>query len=94
MNEAGVSFTIHRILVSATDENERWVAIEDAPFNQRTGARQWMPDGAKRVVGQRVARTVTLDEKVLARRQGPQLCRGGCLRPTVVNFGESDAAGA
>ncbi|MFH9969190.1 DUF6192 family protein [Streptomyces mirabilis] len=28
--------------------------MEDAPFNPRTGARQWTPDGAKRVVGQRV----------------------------------------
>ncbi|MFH8289313.1 DUF6192 family protein [Streptomyces sp. NPDC018059] len=31
-----------------------------------TGVRQWTPDGAKRVVGQRVDRPVTLDEKVAA----------------------------
>ncbi|MEV5546463.1 DUF6192 family protein [Streptomyces sp. NPDC052309] len=40
--------------------------MEDAPFNPRTGARQWTPDGAKRVVGQRVDRPVTVDEKVQA----------------------------
>ncbi|MFF4041188.1 DUF6192 family protein [Streptomyces sp. NPDC001816] len=38
-----MSFTVHC-----------WAAIEDAPYNQRTGAKLWMPDGAKRVVGQRV----------------------------------------
>jgi hypothetical protein len=62
----GVSFTVHRILASVVDEDERWAAIEDAPFNPRTGARQWTPDGAKRVVGQRVDRPVTVDEKVQA----------------------------
>ncbi|MEU0948693.1 DUF6192 family protein [Streptomyces canus] len=51
--EEGVSFTVHRILASVVDEDERWAAIEDAPFNPRTGARQWTPDGAKRIVGQR-----------------------------------------
>ncbi|MFF8643283.1 DUF6192 family protein [Streptomyces sp. NPDC015345] len=60
----GASFTVHRILASVADEGERWAAIEYAPFNPRTGARQWTPDGAKRVVGQRVDRPVTLDEKV------------------------------
>ncbi|MFG2030506.1 DUF6192 family protein [Streptomyces sp. NPDC048825] len=62
----GVSFTVHRILASVVDEDERWAAIEDAPFNPRTGARQWTPDGAKRVVGQRVEHPVTVDEKVQA----------------------------
>lgn len=37
---------------------ERRAAIEDAPLNPRTGARQWTPDGVKRVVGQRVERPV------------------------------------
>ncbi|MCX5247185.1 DUF6192 family protein [Streptomyces sp. NBC_00201] len=36
------------------------------PFNPSTGARQWTPDGAKRVDGQRVDRPVTVDEKVQA----------------------------
>jgi hypothetical protein len=62
----GVSFTVHRILASVVNQNERWAAIEDAPFNPRTGSRQWTPDGAKRVVGQRVDRPVTVDEKVQA----------------------------
>ncbi|MFD6599075.1 DUF6192 family protein [Streptomyces coelicoflavus] len=62
----GVSFTVHRILASVVDEDERWAAIEDAPFHPRTGARQWTPDGAKRVVGQRVDRPVAVDEKVQA----------------------------
>ncbi|MFJ8663462.1 DUF6192 family protein [Streptomyces sp. NPDC093795] len=48
------------------DENERWAAIEDAPFNARTGKRQWTPDAAKRLVGQRVDRPVTVEEKVQA----------------------------
>ncbi|MFG2961180.1 DUF6192 family protein [Streptomyces sp. NPDC048291] len=61
-----MSFTVHRILASVADADERWAAIEDAPFNPRTGARQLTPDGAKRVVGQRVDRPVTVDEKVQA----------------------------
>ncbi|MEV0210889.1 DUF6192 family protein [Streptomyces sp. NPDC050788] len=39
----GVSFTVHCILASVADDAERWAAIEDAPFNPRTGARQWTP---------------------------------------------------
>ncbi|MEV7535388.1 DUF6192 family protein [Streptomyces hydrogenans] len=61
-----VSFTVHRILASVSDETERWAAIEDAPFNQRTGRRGWTPDAAKRLVGQRVERPVTVEEKVQA----------------------------
>ncbi|MFF1378769.1 DUF6192 family protein [Streptomyces sp. NPDC058308] len=53
-------------MASVADEDERWAAIEDAPFNPRTGTRQWKPDGAQRVVGQRIDRPVTLDEKVAA----------------------------
>ncbi|WP_267890792.1 DUF6192 family protein [Streptomyces sp. MMG1533] len=66
------------------DEDERWAAIEDAPFNPRTGARQWTPDGAKRVVGQRVDRPVTVDEKVQAvadLNQGRRGRRPGRHRP-------------
>ncbi|WP_037568336.1 DUF6192 family protein [Phaeacidiphilus oryzae] len=61
-----VSFTVHRILASVADEAERWAAIEEVPLNPRTGRRQWTPDAAKRVVGQRVDHPVTLDEKVQA----------------------------
>ncbi|WP_369188683.1 DUF6192 family protein [Streptomyces sp. R08] len=37
----GVTFTVHRILASVVEEDERWVVIEGAPFTLRTGARQW-----------------------------------------------------
>ncbi|MEV8455459.1 DUF6192 family protein [Streptomyces sp. NPDC052095] len=61
-----VSHTVHKILASIPDEQERWVAIEDAPFNSRSGRKQWTTDGAKRLVGQQVDRPVTVDEKVRA----------------------------
>jgi hypothetical protein len=81
----GVSFTVHRILASVVDEDERWAAIENAPFNPRTGARQWTPDGAKRVVGQRVERPVTVDEKVQAVAEpsatSSTTARSGALSP-------------
>ncbi|WP_405194337.1 DUF6192 family protein [Streptomyces anulatus] len=60
----GVSHTVHKILASIPDEAERWVAIKDAPFNSRSGKRQWTSDGAKRLVGQQVDRPVTVEEKV------------------------------
>lgn len=62
----GVSHTVHKILASIQDEDERWVAIEDAPFNSRSGRKQWTSDGAKRLVGQQVDRPVTVEEKVRA----------------------------
>lgn len=62
----GVSHTVHKILASIADDAERWVAIEDAPFNSRSGRRQWTSDGAKRLVGQQVERPVTVEEKVRA----------------------------
>ncbi|MGW5277156.1 DUF6192 family protein [Streptomyces sp. NPDC004044] len=61
-----VSFTVDWVLASVADEAERWAAIEDPPFNQRTGQRRWTPDNAKRLVGQRVDRPVTVEEKVQA----------------------------
>ncbi|CAM5231228.1 hypothetical protein SSPIM334S_04535 [Streptomyces spiroverticillatus] len=62
----GVSFTVHRTLASVADEAERRAAVQDAPFNPRTGGRQWTPDGAKRVVGKRVDQPATGDEQVSA----------------------------
>ncbi|GAA3908465.1 DUF6192 family protein [Streptomyces lannensis] len=56
-----MSFTVHRILASVADRDERWAAIEDAPFNPRTGARQWTPDGAKRTRDDEVAAQVATD---------------------------------
>ncbi|WP_405856945.1 DUF6192 family protein [Streptomyces sp. NBC_01515] len=40
-----MTFTVHRILASVVEEDERWVAIEDAPIAPRTGARQWTRTG-------------------------------------------------
>ncbi|WP_369687840.1 DUF6192 family protein [Streptomyces sp. CAI-17] len=37
--------------------------MANVPFNPRTGERQWPPDGAKRVVGQRVDWLAAADEK-------------------------------
>lgn len=62
----GVSYTVHKVLASIADEEERWIAIEDAPFNSRSGRKQWTSDGAKRLVGQQVERPVTVEEKVRA----------------------------
>jgi Family of unknown function (DUF6192) len=62
----GVAYGVHRILASIGDEKERWAAMDDPPFNARTGERRWTQDGAKRLVGRRVDRPVTVDEKVRA----------------------------
>ncbi|WP_241265670.1 DUF6192 family protein [Streptomyces boncukensis] len=62
--QEGVSFTSHRILASISDDAERWAQILDPPFNPRTGARRWSADGAKRLVGHRVDRPTTVEEKV------------------------------
>ncbi|MFI5809252.1 DUF6192 family protein [Streptomyces sp. NPDC051561] len=62
----GISFTVHRILASVADEEERWASIEEVPRNPRTGERRWTPDAAKRLVGQRVDRPVTVEEKIRA----------------------------
>ncbi|MFD3363232.1 DUF6192 family protein [Streptomyces albidoflavus] len=51
------------MLAAVGDEDERWAAIANVPFNPRTGERQWPPDGAKRVVGQRVDWLAAADEK-------------------------------
>ncbi|WP_225826247.1 DUF6192 family protein [Streptomyces naphthomycinicus] len=62
----GISFSVYRILASVRDDAERWASLDDPPFNERTGQRKWTPDGAKRLVGQRVDRPVTTEEKVQA----------------------------
>ncbi|WP_079408291.1 DUF6192 family protein [Streptomyces sp. 3211] len=61
----GVAFSVHRILASISDQEERWAQIQDPPFN-RSGQRGWTTDGAKRLVGQRVDRPVSVEEKVRA----------------------------
>jgi hypothetical protein len=62
----GISFSVYRVLASVRDDDERFACLDDPPFNERTGQRKWTPDGAKRVVGQRVDKPVTVDEKVPA----------------------------
>ncbi|MFJ2407203.1 DUF6192 family protein [Streptomyces xanthochromogenes] len=60
------AFSVHRILASISEDDERWAQIDDPPFNQRTGQRRWTNDSAKRLVGQRVAHPVSIEEKVQA----------------------------
>lgn len=62
----GVSFTVHRILASITDEQERFAAIGDPPVHPRTGRRQWTADAANRRVGRQVSRPESVQEKVVA----------------------------
>ncbi|MYV96978.1 hypothetical protein GT354_01550 [Streptomyces sp. SID3343] len=59
-----LSFTVHRVLASITDDDERWSAIVDPPLDERVGRRRWTNDTAKRRVGHRVERPVTTEEKV------------------------------
>ncbi|WP_326594508.1 DUF6192 family protein [Streptomyces sp. NBC_01803] len=60
--QPGVSFTVHRILASIADDEERFAAIADPP----PGRPCWTPDEANRRVGQRVAKPVTPQEKITA----------------------------
>ncbi|MEV6978814.1 DUF6192 family protein [Kitasatospora sp. NPDC093806] len=60
--QAGVSFTVHRILARIEDEEERFAAILTPP----DGKARWTPDEAKRRVGWQVAKPVTPQEKVSA----------------------------
>ncbi|MFD3548997.1 DUF6192 family protein [Streptomyces sp. NPDC058655] len=62
----GISFTVHRILGSVVGEAERWASLDDPPFNERSGRRQWTPDGAKRLLGHKVDIPVTVEEKIRA----------------------------
>lgn len=59
-------FTIRRFLASVHDQAERWAAIHDPPSRPRTGHPRWARDETERVVGQRVDRLVTVDEKAQA----------------------------
>ncbi|MFH8753943.1 DUF6192 family protein [Streptomyces rimosus] len=64
--EEAVTFGIHRILASVRDETERWKAIDDPPYHQRSATHRWTHDAAKRRVGQRAERPETVAEKVQA----------------------------
>jgi hypothetical protein len=58
----GVSFTVHKILASITDDEERYEAITRPP----EGKSLWTPDEANRRVGRQVVKPVTPQEKVSA----------------------------
>ncbi|MFF7191853.1 DUF6192 family protein [Streptomyces sp. NPDC008222] len=59
---AEVSFTVHNILASIADDEERFAAILTPP----SGRSRWTPDEAKRRTGRQVANPVTPQEKVSA----------------------------
>lgn len=60
--QAGVSFTVHRILGKIEDEEERFAAINIPP----AGKTRWSPDEAKRRVGWTVDSPETSQEKITA----------------------------
>ncbi|MDI6105572.1 DUF6192 family protein [Actinoplanes sp. NEAU-A12] len=57
---------IHEILAPLQDERQRFATLADPPVDQRTGARRWTPDAAKRLMGRQVERPETVQEKVVA----------------------------
>ncbi|MDT0347521.1 DUF6192 family protein [Streptomyces litchfieldiae] len=60
--QAGVSHTVHRILASIEDEEERFAAIKQPP----EGKARWTADDASRRVGQQVDNPVSPEEKITA----------------------------
>nr|WTB12141.1 DUF6192 family protein [Streptomyces antimycoticus] len=60
--QAGASFTVHRVLGSIPDEEERFAAIEQPP----EGKKRWTVDDANRRVGRQVEHPVSPQEKVTA----------------------------
>jgi hypothetical protein len=63
---ADVSHTIHKILASIPDEQERFEAVGNPPPNPRGGPPCWTYDSAKRVVGWKVDSPQSVQEKVEA----------------------------
>ncbi|MFG2352054.1 DUF6192 family protein [Streptomyces phaeochromogenes] len=59
---ADVSFSVHGILASIADEEERFAAILTPP----PGRSRWTPDEAKRHTGRQVDKPVTSQEKISA----------------------------
>jgi hypothetical protein len=60
----GVSHTIHKILASIPDEQERFEAVDNPPSNPRGGPARWTHDSAKRIVGWKVDTPESVQEKV------------------------------
>ncbi|MEU2867490.1 DUF6192 family protein [Streptomyces mirabilis] len=63
---ADVSHTIHKVLASILDEQERFEAVNNPPPNPRGGQPRWTHDSAKRVVGWKVDSPESVQEKVEA----------------------------
>ncbi len=63
---ADVSHTIHKVLASVPDEQERFEAVNNPPPNPRGGPPRWTHDSAKRVVGWKVDSPESVQEKVEA----------------------------
>ncbi|EMF56821.1 hypothetical protein GTY82_08260 [Streptomyces sp. SID5476] len=61
-----VSRTIHKILASIPDEQERFEAVTNPPSSPRGGQLRWTHDSAKRVVGWKVDSPESVQEKVEA----------------------------
>lgn len=61
-----VSLTIHKVLASIPDEQERFEAVSNPPPNPRGGTPRWTHDSAKRVVGWKVDSPESVQEKVEA----------------------------
>jgi hypothetical protein len=59
---SGVSFTVHKIMASIVDDEERWATILTPP----EGKSRWAPDEANRRVGRQVVKPVTPQEKITA----------------------------
>ncbi|MER6614394.1 DUF6192 family protein [Streptomyces xantholiticus] len=59
---AEVSFTVHKILASIVDDEERFATILTPP----EGKSRWSPDEANRRVGRQVVKPITPQEKVSA----------------------------
>lgn len=60
--QAGVSFTVHRVLAHIENDAERFDVIKNPP----KGKSRWTPDDASRQVGQQVETPVTPQEKITA----------------------------
>ena len=60
--QASVSFTVHRVLGSIPDEEERFAAIKQPP----EGKSRWTVDDANRRVGRQVEHPISPQEKITA----------------------------
>lgn len=76
----GVSHTVHAILASIEDEQERWAAINDPPLDERTGRRRWTTALAQRRVGHSTGRPESM-AGLADRNQDDQASQRVAARP-------------